>query len=181
MGGRPLNKPIVGMAATPSGQGYWQVAADGGIFAFGDAPFHGSTGSLTLNSPIVGIVSSLSGNGYWMVAADGGMFAFGDAGFHGSMGGHPLNQPIVGMARTPSGQGYWLIAADGGMFAFGDAPYLGPPVSDFPAWGIGADTPAPIVGISEGSLLGVGYTIVADDLADAAAALYRIPSNGVLA
>jgi len=37
MGGQPLNKPIVGMAATPDGNGYWMVASDGGIFAFGDA------------------------------------------------------------------------------------------------------------------------------------------------
>ena len=32
-----LNQPIVGMAATPDGQGYWLVASDGGIFTFGDA------------------------------------------------------------------------------------------------------------------------------------------------
>src|SRR5688500_2675176 len=31
-GGQPLNKPIVGMAGTPSGRGYWFVASDGGIF-----------------------------------------------------------------------------------------------------------------------------------------------------
>jgi len=28
-------RPITGMAATPSGAGYWLVASDGGIFAFG--------------------------------------------------------------------------------------------------------------------------------------------------
>ena len=39
-----LNKPIVGMAATPDGKGYWLVASDGGIFAYGDAAFYGSTG-----------------------------------------------------------------------------------------------------------------------------------------
>ena len=44
MGGQPLNAPVVGMAATPTGRGYWLVAADGGIFDFGDAPFLGSTG-----------------------------------------------------------------------------------------------------------------------------------------
>ena len=38
MGGRPLNQPVVGMAATPTGDGYWLVAADGGIFAFGRRP-----------------------------------------------------------------------------------------------------------------------------------------------
>ena len=42
-GGQPLNKPIVGMAATPDGKGYWLVASDGGIFSFGDAGFFGST------------------------------------------------------------------------------------------------------------------------------------------
>jgi hypothetical protein len=45
----------VGIAATPDGKGYWEVASDGGIFAFGDAAFYGSTGSLTLNKPIVGM------------------------------------------------------------------------------------------------------------------------------
>ena len=45
MGGRPLNQPIVGMAATPDDGGYWLVAGDGGIFSFGDAAFHGSTGA----------------------------------------------------------------------------------------------------------------------------------------
>jgi lipoprotein-anchoring transpeptidase ErfK/SrfK len=30
------------MAASPDGGGYWMVARDGGIFAFGDAPFLGS-------------------------------------------------------------------------------------------------------------------------------------------
>jgi len=33
------------MAPTPTGAGYWLVAADGGIFSFGDAPYYGSLGS----------------------------------------------------------------------------------------------------------------------------------------
>jgi hypothetical protein len=33
------------MAATPSGDGYWLVASDGGIFSFGDAGFFGSAGA----------------------------------------------------------------------------------------------------------------------------------------
>ena len=51
----PLNKPIVGMAATPDGKGYWLVASDGGIFTFGDARFYGSTGGKHLNQPVVGM------------------------------------------------------------------------------------------------------------------------------
>ena len=53
--GGHLNKPIVGMAATPDGKGYWLVASDGGIFAYGDAAFYGSTGGMHLNQPIVGM------------------------------------------------------------------------------------------------------------------------------
>ena len=105
--------------------GYWEVASDGGIFAFGGAPFYGSMGGKPLNQPIVGIASTPTGTGYWQVASDGGLFAFGDAGFHGSMGGKPLNKPIVGMAPTPTGGGYWEVASDGGLFAFGNAPFYG--------------------------------------------------------
>ena len=43
-GAMRLNQPVVGMAATPDGGGYWLVAADGGIFSYGDAQFFGSTG-----------------------------------------------------------------------------------------------------------------------------------------
>lgn len=81
MGGKPLNQPIVGMSASPSGQGYRLVASDGGIFAYGDAAFDGSMGGKPLERPIVGTASS--GPGYWMVAQDGGIFAF-DVPFYGS-------------------------------------------------------------------------------------------------
>jgi len=33
-----LTKPIVGIAPTPDGGGYWLVASDGSVFSFGDAP-----------------------------------------------------------------------------------------------------------------------------------------------
>jgi hypothetical protein len=107
------------MATTPTGNGYWLVATDGGIFAFGDARFFGSTGGITLNKPIVGMATTPTGNGYWLVASDGGIFTFGDARFHGSTGGITLNKPVVGMTRTTDGNGYWLVATDGGIFAFG--------------------------------------------------------------
>jgi hypothetical protein len=125
MGGHPLNKPIVGMASTPTGHGYWLVASDGGIFSFGDATFLGSTGNVHLNQPIVGMASTPTGHGYWLVASDGGIFSFGDATFLGSTGNVHLNQPIVGMASTPDGHGYWLVASDGGIFSFGDAGFAG--------------------------------------------------------
>jgi hypothetical protein len=58
MGATRLNQPIVGMAATRDGGGYWMVASDGGIFSFGDASFLGSMGSTRLNQPIVGMAAT---------------------------------------------------------------------------------------------------------------------------
>jgi hypothetical protein len=120
-----LNKPIVGMAATPDGKGYWLVASDGGIFSFGDAQFYGSTGSITLNKPVVGMAATSDGKGYWLVASDGGIFDYGDAGFYGSTGSLVLNKPVVGMIAGPGGNGYFLVASDGGIFSFGSAPFFG--------------------------------------------------------
>jgi hypothetical protein len=113
------------MAATPDGRGYWLVAADGGIFSFGNAHFYGSTGALHLNRPIVGVAATPNGGGYWLAAADGGIFSFGDAHFYGSTGALHLNRPIVGVGPTSDGGGYRLVAADGGIFSFGDARFYG--------------------------------------------------------
>ena len=97
MGGHPLNQPVVGIASTPDGKGYWLVAADGGVFSFGDALFQGSMGGHPLNKPVVGMAGNGAG-GYWLVASDGGVFSF-DATFEGSLGSITLNAPISAMAR----------------------------------------------------------------------------------
>jgi hypothetical protein len=149
-----LVAPVVGAAATPDGLGYWVVAADGGVFTYGDAAFEGSTGGVHLNAPVVGMAATPDDRGYWLVASDGGVFTFGDAVFTGSMGGRPLNQPIVGMAATTSGHGYWLVASDGGVFTFGDAPFEG-------SMG-GAPLNEPVVGMAA-SPDGLGYWLVAAD------------------
>ena len=57
MGGKQLNAPVVGMSATPDGTGYWLAAADGGVFAFGSAPFDGSMAGRPLAAPVVGIAT----------------------------------------------------------------------------------------------------------------------------
>ena len=91
-----MNKPVNGLVPTATNRGYWLVASDGGIFAFGDARFHGSMGATTLNRPVVGIVRY--GNGYLMVGADGGIFDFSDKPFLGSLGANPPASPIVSVA-----------------------------------------------------------------------------------
>ena len=137
--------------ATTRPPGYWQVAADGGVFTFGGAQFYGSTGAMRLNQPVVGMAHTPDDGGYWLVAADGGVFAFGDAQFRGSTGNIRLNKPIVGMLPTLDGGGYWLIASDGGVFAFGDARFYGSTGGDNLAY--------PVTAAALG-FLGGGYWLV---------------------
>jgi hypothetical protein len=175
--GSALSSPVVGMSATPSGNGYWQVGADGGVFTHGDARYFGSTGGIPLNRPMVGIEPTPSGDGYWLVAADGGVFAFGNAVGYGSIPGLPppnntaysaaSGKSIVGISRTPTGNGYWLVGSDGGVFGFGPgAGYYGSAGQINPALppgGANSFVPnRPMVGI-ESTLSGNGYWMVAAD------------------
>ena len=113
------------MAAAPNGAGYWLVASDGGIFAFGNAPFYGSMGGQHLNQPIVGMAATPDGRRLLAGGRRRRHLLFGDAHFYGSTGNIHLNQPIVGMTATQDGGGYWFTASDGGVFAFGDAEFYG--------------------------------------------------------
>jgi hypothetical protein len=144
----------VGIASTPSGQGFWLVGYQGGIATCGDASYFGQSIRSTTEAERVGIASTPDGKGYWVAAADGGVFSFGDAQFYGSMGGQHLNLPVVGIAATPDGRGYWLVASDGGVFSFGDAQFYG-------SMG-GRRLNAPVVGIAA-SPDGKGYWEAAGD------------------
>src|SRR6202040_741397 len=107
-GGMRLNPPIVGMAATADGNGYWLVASDGGIFTFGDATFHGSTGGGPPPLPLRALGATPGG------PRDRGV-----------AGGGPPALPVRAMAATPDGLGYWTVTAGGRVFAFGDAAFGG--------------------------------------------------------
>jgi hypothetical protein len=113
--------PIVAVAATPMGNGYWLVASDGGILARGDAHFYGSPSTRGGHHDIVSIASTPDGRGYWLVAGSGGILSYGDARFYGSAIADGVHDRFVGMAATPDGRGYWLAGADGKVLAFGDA------------------------------------------------------------
>nr|MDA8355988.1 hypothetical protein [Actinomycetota bacterium] len=116
--------PIVGIAPTTTGAGYFLVGADGGVFCFGSAQFYGSLPELGVipSKPIVGMVATNTDRGYYLVGADGGVFAFGDVPFLGSLPG--LGEKVsnvVGVAATQSGSGYWVVQATGTVTAFGSA------------------------------------------------------------
>ncbi len=143
-------------SSSATGLGYWEVAADGGVFAFGSAQFAGSMGGQHLNAPVTGIAAAPTGGGYWEVAADGGVFAFGSAQFSGSMAGRHLDAPVTGIAAaaTPTGGGYWEVAADGGGFTFGTASFLGSMA--------GRPLTAPVVGVAPSSPPPLGTTPIGD-------------------
>jgi hypothetical protein len=84
------------MAATPDGGGYWLVASDGGVFAFGDAPFRGSAAGALVGTSAVGI-ARLDRGGYWIAASNGLTFGYGDAA------APPDTAPghVVGIAASP--------------------------------------------------------------------------------
>jgi len=149
-----LQAPVVGIATTPDGNGYWVTTSAGEVGAAGDAPPLGSAAGMSLTAPVVGMAATPDGGGYRLAAADGGVFTYGDAHFYGSAGNLHLAAPIVGMAATPDGAGYWLTAADGGVFTYGDAHFYGSAGNLHLA--------APIVGMAA-TLDGAGYWLAARD------------------
>ena len=121
-----LSAPIVAAVARPTGGGYWFGATDGGVFAFGGAPFLGAPwAGLHSTCHIVG----MTGDGHRT-----GLLARRRRRWHLRLrrcrllrlhGRQTAQRAGGGHAATPSGLGYWLVAADGGIFAFGDAPFYG--------------------------------------------------------
>jgi peptidoglycan hydrolase-like protein with peptidoglycan-binding domain len=153
--GKSLAQPIVAMAATANGAGYWLVGKDGGVFGF-NAPFFGSLGNFPfpLGAPITGMTATPDGKGYWLVGADGYVYPFGTAAWFGGMNGRHLNAPITALVSNAKGDGYWLYAADGGVFTFGHTAFLG-------SMG-GKHLNAPVVGMTS-TPTGKGYWLVGGD------------------
>jgi hypothetical protein len=87
--------PVAAIAGTASGQGYWLVTQEGGVYALGDAKKAGSgtlpTLHVTPSLPVIGLVPTDATAGYWLLGSDGGIFAF-NAPFYGSLPG--LNPPV---------------------------------------------------------------------------------------
>jgi hypothetical protein len=122
-----LNAPIVGMVPAADGQGYFVVASDGGVFAFGPgASFAGSCPGIGgCSGPAVAVIPDSSGSGYWLFTATGNVYTFGDAPYLGAPGG--VGSPVTSAVRTPDGRGYWVLVANGTVYGFGDAVNYGSP------------------------------------------------------
>jgi hypothetical protein len=125
-----LNAPIVGMVPTADDGGYFMVASDGGVFAFGDAEFEGSCPGIGgCSGSAVAVMPDASGNGYWLVTATGDVYPFGDAPNYGEPG--PQSVPVTSAVRTPNGGGYWILFANGAVATYGDAGNYGNALGTF--------------------------------------------------
>ena len=138
-----LNAPIVGMVPSTDDRGYFMVAADGGVFAFGDAQFEGSCPGIGgCSGSGVSVAPDATGHGYWLVTAAGYVYTFGDAPAEGQPvdynGGQALSIPVTSAVRTPDGKGYWILIEDGLVLPFGDAQFYSPTHGD----AIGSVTPS---------------------------------------
>ena len=132
-----LNAPVVGMVPSIDDGGYFMVASDGGVFAFGDAHFSGSCPGLTAGcaGAAVAVMPDHSGNGYWVVTKTGNVYGFGDAPYLGG----PGQGTVTSAVATPDGKGYWILLSNGAVFNYGDAAALGaPPSSDFNLFNVAA-------------------------------------------
>ena len=115
-----LNAPIVGMVPSIDDGGYFMVASDGGVFAFGDAHFAGSCPGIGgCSGAAVAVMPDSSGNGYWLVTQTGNVYTFGDAPNFGAPGN--TGSPVTSAVRTPDGGGYWILTANGTVYNYGDA------------------------------------------------------------
>jgi hypothetical protein len=115
-----LNAPIVGMVPSIDDGGYFMVASDGGVFAFGDAHFAGSCPGIGgCSGAAVAVMPDASGNGYWLVTTTGNVYTFGDAPYYGAPGS--TGSPVTSAVRTPDGKGYWILSANGTVYNYGDA------------------------------------------------------------
>jgi hypothetical protein len=146
--------PVVGVASTPDGKGYWLANSAGHVWHFGDARSLGDLSNRPPKTPVVAIVANPVAEGYWLVTAGGAVYGFGASKYHGSMGGAHLNKAIVGMAATRDGGGYWLVASDGGIFSYGTSRFRGSEG--------GKHLNKPIVGLAADPTTG-GYWMVASD------------------
>jgi hypothetical protein len=124
-----LNAPIVGMVPSIDDNGYFMVASDGGVFAFGDAHFAGSCPGIGgCSGSAVAVMPDASGNGYWLVTTTGSVYTFGDAPYFGA----PGHGNVTSAVASPDGLGYQVLLGNGQVYSYGDAAADGsPPATDF--------------------------------------------------
>jgi hypothetical protein len=137
--GRKVAGPLVGLAATADGGGYWLADATGQVWAFGDAKaYQRSAAGTHPPRPVVAITATPDSRGYWLVDQAGQVWGFGDAKVYKAASA--VKGEVTAMAATADGHGYWLATATGAVYAYGDAVARPAPAHAGSVSGIAADT-----------------------------------------
>jgi hypothetical protein len=115
---------FVGIAPTPSNNGYYLLTEAGRVLKFGDATRQREPAVLQNGKKYVRIATPKTGPGYWCLAEDGSIFTarvshFGDAAGQGQ------GKKFVDFSLTSTHRGYYILREDGAVFAYGDAVYSG--------------------------------------------------------
>jgi hypothetical protein len=111
---------------TPAPSGYWMVADDGAVYAFGDAPWLGNADP-SAGAAAVDLEPTPTSQGYWIVDDAGHVFAFGDAPWLGNADPARLTpgERVTSLSGTGSGEGYWIFTDRGRVLPVGDAGHHG--------------------------------------------------------
>lgn len=142
----------------PTTTGYWMLAADGTVYAFGGVGTVIATGT---RAPVTTLATKIlehpAGIGAWVLEENGTVHALGGAVDLGDIQGVLADgERATTMAATPTGQGYWIFTSIGRARAFGDAVDHG----DLVALGVN-----PVGGIIDSTALpdGSGYYMAGAD------------------
>lgn len=143
--------------ATTTAAGYYLLSADGGIFAFGAAPFFGTANEAPCKGSWVALQRWPDGAGLVALASDGSIASIGGSGAEEDMVAPLSSAPAIDIAVLPRERGLWVLDAAGGVFTMGDAGFFG----SVPGLGSSART-APVVAMSA-TPTGMGYWILDRD------------------
>ncbi len=125
LGGTPFGERRLFRAAVanPQGDGYWQIATNGDVYAYGAAQLHARHEPDTHLSWPIAMRTTASGDGYWTMDQNGKILTYGDAEHFGDL--NRGTKDAVDLAITPTGRGYWILLLNGEVHTFGDAVWYG--------------------------------------------------------
>ena len=132
--------------------GYWVLAGDGRVFAFGIAPGLRSSSPTGATGPAAGMTwTGNATSGYMVADSDGGVATFGTAQTSAPATGARPPGRVVGIAVDPADyRSYWLVGAGGQVIPYGDARSYG---------SVPRRLAAPVVGMAA-TPAGGGYWLV---------------------
>ena len=117
------------VVSSQNGSGYYILSPQGGVYAYGGAPFYGSAAGAPYfeGETAAALVVNHFGTGYWILSKSGGVYAYGGAGYYGAPAGQSYfdGETAVGMISSADGAGYTILSASGGVYAYGDGTFNG--------------------------------------------------------